>query len=188
MRDAGPGEEEEEDDDDGEEKEEDGKDGNDDEDEDDEDEKEAADGKAFDERRHADDRAADGDEGEPDARTEEDREKMVEMLRYFTPEQMDRYECFRRSSLPKPALRRLFQTVTNGTILNPNGLIVLAAVGKLFVGELVEAAREIADRRGVSDLEQLKPSHLREAHAKMQSEGRLFKPVRKKLFGNHHGA
>ena len=33
----------------------------------DEDEKEAADGKAFDERRHADDRAADGDEGEPDA-------------------------------------------------------------------------------------------------------------------------
>ena len=172
-------------------------------DDDDEGEREIADGDDFERRRkrggasgatnkNKNTNLENGDDEEDEMANDEargeDREKMVEMLRYFTPEQMDRYECFRRSSLPKPALRRLFQTVTNGTILNPNGLIVLAAVGKLFVGELVEAAREIADRRGVSDLEQLKPSHLREAHAKMQSEGRLFKPVRKKLFGNHHGA
>jgi transcription initiation factor TFIID subunit 11 len=42
-------------------------------------------------------------------------------------------------------LKRLFQTIT-GTILNPNGLIVLAAVGKLFVGELVEMARQVTTK------------------------------------------
>lgn len=127
----------------------------------------------------------DGDDEEDEMANDEargaDREKMAEMLRYFTPEQMDRYECYRRSSLPKPALRRVFQAVT-GTILNPNGLIVLAAVGKLFVGELVELAREIADDEGVSDLEEIKPAHVREAHRRMEQSGNLFRAKKKPLF------
>ena len=79
------------------------------------------------------------------------------------------------------ALRRVFQAVT-GTILNPNGLIVLAAVGKLFVGELVELAREIADDEGVSDLEEIKPAHVREAHRRMEQSGNLFRAKKKPLF------
>ena len=106
------------------------------------------------------------------------------MLRYFTPEQMDRYECFRRSSLPKPVLRRLFQTIT-GTMLNPNGLIVLSAVGKMFVGELVETARHVADEEGVSDLEELKPVHIREAHRRLEVEGKLFRGRKKALFAKN---
>ena len=127
----------------------------------------------------------DGDDEEDEMANDEarvaDREKMAEMLRYFTPEQMDRYECYRRSSLPKPVLRRVFQAVT-GTILNPNGLIVLAAVGKLFVGELVELAREIADDEGVSDLDEIKPAHVREAHRRMEQSGNLFRAKKKPLF------
>ena len=112
-----------------------------------------------------------------------DREKMVELLKHFTPEQMDRYECYRRSSLPKPVLRRIFQTIT-GTILNPNGLIVLAAVGKLFVGELIEKARQVADEQGLSDLDELKPAHVREAHRRLEAEGKMFRERTKPLFGN----
>ena len=73
---------------------------------------------------------------------------MVDLLSQFTSEQMTRYECYRRSSLPKSILKRLFQTVTS-TAPPPNGLIILAAVGKLFVGELVEKARQMADEDGL---------------------------------------
>uniref|UniRef100_A0A7S0SF62 TAFII28-like protein domain-containing protein n=1 Tax=Mantoniella antarctica TaxID=81844 RepID=A0A7S0SF62_9CHLO len=110
-----------------------------------------------------------------------DRDKMVELLKHFTPEQMNRYECYRRSSLPKPVLKRLFQTIT-GTILNPNGLIVLAAVGKLFVGELVEMARQVADEHGVSDLDEIKPAHVQEAHRRLEAEGKMLRERKKALF------
>jgi len=112
-----------------------------------------------------------------------DREKMVELLKRFTPEQMNRYECYRRSSLPKPLLKRLFQTIT-GTMLNPNGLIVLAAVGKMFVGELVEMARQVADEHGMSDLDEIKPAHIREAHRRLEVAGKMFRERRKTLFRN----
>ena len=165
-------------------------------DDDDEGEREIADGDDFERRRkrggasgatnkNKNTNLENGDDEEDEMANDEargaDREKMAEMLRYFTPEQMDRYECYRRSSLPKPALRRVFQAVT-GTILNPNGLIVLAAVGKLFVGELVELAREIADDEGVSDLEEIKPAHVREAHRRMEQSGNLFRAKKKPLF------
>lgn len=115
-----------------------------------------------------------------------DREKMVELLKHFTPEQMNRYECYRRSSLPKPVLKRLFQTVT-GTILNPNGLIVLAAVGKLFVGELIETARQVAEEQGMSDLDEIKPAHLREAHRRIEAAGDVFRKRKKVIFRNRRG-
>ena len=165
-------------------------------DDDDEGEREIADGDDFERRRkrggasgatnkNKNTNLENGDDEEDEMANDEargaDREKMAEMLRYFTPEQMDRYECYRRSSLPKPALRRVFQAVT-GTILNPNGLIVLAAVGKLFVGELVELAREIADDEGVSDLDEIKPAHVREAHRRMEQSGNLFRAKKKPLF------
>lgn len=167
---------------------EDDKDNKDDDEDDEDDKKEIADGTDFEKRRkgqgqtdaNGNDDDEHDDEGNDEARMA-DREKMAEMLRYFTPEQMDRYECYRRSSLPKPVLRRVFQAVT-GTILNPNGLIVLAAVGKLFVGELVELARQIADDEGVDDLTEIKPAHVREAHRRMENGGLLFRPRKKTLF------
>ena len=172
----------------------DGGDAKDGDDDDDKGDGEIADGDDFERRRkrggvsgvttknaNLDDGNDEDDEMANDEARSADREKMAEMLRYFTPEQMDRYECYRRSSLPKPVLRRVFQAVT-GTILNPNGLIVLAAVGKLFVGELVELAREIADDEGVSDLEEIKPAHVREAYRRMERSGNLFRAKKKPLF------
>ena len=142
--------------------------------EEEEEEEEVADGDEFERRR---------DRELQEEMREADREKMMKLLKHFTPEQMNRYECSRRSPLPKPVLKRLFHTIT-GTILNPNGLIVLAAVGKLFVGELVETARQVADEHGVSDLDELSPTHVREAHRRMEAEGKLFRSKKKVLFKN----
>ncbi len=102
-------------------------------------------------------------------RSRTNQKKMVELLSRFTPEQMNRYECYRRAALPKHVLRRLFHIYT-GTFLNPNGLLVLAAVGKLFVGELVETARQVAEEQGSSDLDQIQPIHIREARVRLQGD------------------
>ena len=93
---------------------------------------------------------------------------MIDLLSHFTPEQMTRYECYRRSSLPKPALKRLFQAVTSITP-HPNGLIILAAVGKLYVGELVEKARQVADEEGLSDLDEIRVIHIQEARWRLHA-------------------
>lgn len=98
----------------------------------------------------------------------DEREQMIDLLSHFTPEQMTRYECYRRSSLPKPALKRLFQAVTSITP-HQNGLIILAAVGKLYVGELVEKARQVADEEGLSDLDEIRVIHIQEARWRLHA-------------------
>ena len=102
-----------------------------------------------------------------------DETSMGELLKIFTPEQLTRYECYRRSSLSKPALKRIFNSIT-GASLNPNALIVLAAVCKLHVGQIVESAREVASSYEVSDLDPLEVEHVQEAHRRIQACGDTF--------------
>ena len=108
-----------------------------------------------------------------------DETSMGELLKIFTPEQLTRYECYRRSSLSKPALKRIFNSIT-GTSLNPNSLIVLAAVCKLYIGQIVESAREVASSYEVSDLDPLEVEHVQEAHRRIQACGTFekFKVIR----------
>lgn len=99
-----------------------------------------------------------------------DEKSMAALLRIFTSEQLTRYECYRRSSLSKPVLKRMFNSIT-GASLNQNGLIVLAAVCKLYIGQLIEAAREVASTHEVSDLDAIEVEHVQEAYRRMQAAG-----------------
>ena len=110
-----------------------------------------------------------------------DRGKMVALISKFTPEQLDRYEFYRRSNLPKPILKKLFQALT-GVFLNQTGLIVLAGVCKMFVGEVVEGARDYMDEIGEADVVAIKPCHIREAHRRTESRLGTLRERRQPFF------
>lgn len=68
-----------------------------------------------------------------------------------------------------------------GRAVNPNVVMVLCGVTKMFVGELTEHARKIAARGGHHG--PLLPVHVYEAHQAMQASGEaLPQPKRARLF------
>lgn len=90
---------------------------------------------------------------------------------------MQRYETFRRVGIPRPAVKRLIQRVTEHTNVNANCVIIAAGMAKIFVGELVEGAVEIAEEWSQSGVDPgwkegdpLRPSHLLEAHRRLQEK------------------
>jgi transcription initiation factor TFIID subunit 11 len=94
--------------------------------------------------------------------------RMRHILAAFTPEQLDRYECFRRSVLNRKHVKRLVQAVV-GYVPKEAALVVLAGLGKTFVGELVEEGKRIQAERG--DTGPLRPAHVKEAHRRMSAAG-----------------
>ncbi|GJP36862.1 hypothetical protein CLOM_g21330 [Closterium sp. NIES-68] len=98
---------------------------------------------------------------------------MQELLDRFTPEQMNRYEAYRRSGFKQASMRRLVHGVAGATV-SPQLGIVMAGVAKLMVGELVETARLVMGERG--DEGPIRPTHIREAHRRLRMEKRV--PVR----------
>mmetsp|Transcript_7894 Transcript_7894/g.13653 ORF Transcript_7894/g.13653 Transcript_7894/m.13653 type:complete len:203 (-) Transcript_7894:401-1009(-) len=126
------------------------------------------------------------DDEETRARKEENeaekRERMKAILALLTPDQMDRYECYRRSALQRSSVKRLMQSLmSSGTVSLPM-TIVLAGITKLFVGELVEGGKTVMEER--SEMGPLRPVHVREAFRRITAEGKL--PTRHKpaLFKN----
>ncbi|CAI5508022.1 unnamed protein product [Closterium sp. Naga37s-1] len=96
-----------------------------------------------------------------------------ELLDRFTPEQMNRYEAYRRSGFKQASMRRLVHGVAGATV-SPQLGIVMSGVAKLMVGELVETARLVMGERG--DEGPIRPTHIREAYRRLKMEKRV--PVR----------
>ncbi|KAH9292002.1 hypothetical protein KI387_042807, partial [Taxus chinensis] len=61
-------------------------------------------------------------------------ERFTAILKKFTPEQMERYESFRRSGFQKANMRRNIA----GCPVSMPMTIVMSGVAKMFVGELIE--------------------------------------------------
>ena len=97
-------------------------------------------------------------------------QKMVSIIDKLTPEELPRYECFRRSHFDRFKVRKHLKTFTDEKI-NEKMSIVVAGVTKLFIGELVEVARELMEARGVVGA--VPPAYVREAYRLMQKAGRL---------------
>ncbi|KAG5513721.1 hypothetical protein PMAC_000759 [Pneumocystis sp. 'macacae'] len=94
---------------------------------------------------------------------QEDEEKMrlKILLDSFNEDQMRRYEIFRRANLDRSSFRRMVNSMLNQSI-TPNICIVISGFVKVFIGEIIEKARDIQQQWGHTG--PLAPDHLREAY------------------------
>lgn len=72
----------------------------------------------------------------------QDRERLKLLLAKLSEEQMNRYEAFRRANLNRTGIKKLANAVLNQSI-TANVAVTLSGLAKVFVGELVEKAREV---------------------------------------------
>lgn len=110
------------------------------------------------------------DEEEMKRRIERSRENMKHLIQNFSDAQLQRYETFRRAGFQRGAMKKVLHQIL-GHSINPNSIIVCSGVAKVFVGELVEMAREVLLEWG--DEGPLLPSHIREAHRRMKMKGMI---------------
>lgn len=101
------------------------------------------------------------------------REQMKIVLQNFSEEQMHRYETFRRVGISRSFIKRVMHTVVDQSC-NPNTIMLLGGVAKVFVGELVEEAKDVMHEWNESG--PLQPSHLLEAHRRLRTRAQVLPP------------
>lgn len=77
---------------------------------------------------------------------------------------LQRYETFRRSNLPKTTVKKFINSVI-GQAVNMNMIIGVCGLCKVFVGEIVTEAKKIQEENG--EVGPLLPSHIHEAHRRL---------------------
>ncbi|ANB14010.1 Taf11p [Sugiyamaella lignohabitans] len=124
-----------------------------------------------------------------------EREKMNLLLANFNEDQMSRYEAFRRANINRNGVKKLANAILNQSI-TPNVAVALSGMSKVFVGEVVERARDIQLRmnppQSFEEYENrgavpLKPEHLREAWRMMKLEAGTVPNAHWRRQGNADG-
>eukprot|EP00730_Choanoeca_flexa_P007124 TRINITY_DN12281_c1_g9_i3.p1 TRINITY_DN12281_c1_g9~~TRINITY_DN12281_c1_g9_i3.p1 ORF type:complete len:160 (+),score=31.06 TRINITY_DN12281_c1_g9_i3:947-1426(+) len=96
------------------------------------------------------------------------------LLDSFTPEQRERHEMYRRSKFKLANVKKIMSTIMPGINPDKTTLIVMAAIAKVYTGELVEAALDVQQERGHGG--PLLPAHVREALRRLQRKGLTPRP------------
>eukprot|EP01125_Pyxidicula_operculata_P000735 TRINITY_DN10687_c0_g1_i1.p1 TRINITY_DN10687_c0_g1~~TRINITY_DN10687_c0_g1_i1.p1 ORF type:complete len:252 (-),score=72.27 TRINITY_DN10687_c0_g1_i1:171-926(-) len=106
--------------------------------------------------------------------------QQAKIIKQFTPEQTERFGAYKRSAFTKGAIKK-YMNIVSGCKVNHNTVIVMAGITKIFVGEIIEAAKEIMDEYGETG--PIRPEHLREAYQRVKVEGKmLYSKKQKRLF------
>jgi len=93
-----------------------------------------------------------------------DDTEMKKAISQMNDEDLQRNEKFRRSTFPKSAIKKLISIII-GQAVNPNMVIAVAGLSKVYVGELVEEAKRVQIETGEDGA--LMPSHIHEAHRRL---------------------
>ncbi|KAH8924213.1 TAFII28-domain-containing protein [Atractiella rhizophila] len=100
-----------------------------------------------------------GEEDDWKKTEEEKKERLGLLLSKFSPEQLDRYEHYRRSGLNKGKVQQLAKIALSQNV-SPQVITVLRGSAKVFVGEVTEKARAFQASKGRSG--PLTPDDIRE--------------------------
>jgi transcription initiation factor TFIID subunit 11 len=101
-----------------------------------------------------------------------DSNRYLQFYDSLTPDQQRRYEAFRRSRIHPDDIRELLApAVVDGTRITKPASIVVAGLTKLFVGDVVERARIIMEKR--KEKGAICPRHLRDAFRQLKQTGQL---------------
>ncbi|KAE8219667.1 hypothetical protein CF319_g6678 [Tilletia indica] len=109
-----------------------------------------------------------GDEMESmEARQQARQENMPYLIEAMTPEQDERHNAYRRSSVARGSVKKLMNQVLSQSVSDDVALVASGAA-KIFIGEIVEKARELQAKEARSNtsnnnLGPLRPEHIQEA-------------------------
>eukprot|EP01116_Phalansterium_solitarium_P019897 TRINITY_DN5721_c0_g1_i1.p1 TRINITY_DN5721_c0_g1~~TRINITY_DN5721_c0_g1_i1.p1 ORF type:complete len:202 (-),score=7.68 TRINITY_DN5721_c0_g1_i1:95-700(-) len=95
-----------------------------------------------------------------------DKAKVSALLELLSEEQRTRYEFSRRSRLKLSTVQELMKQVAGPRTFNSTSVMVMAGIAKVYVGEIIETARQAQDE-WVDPFGPLRPRHLREAHRRL---------------------
>ncbi|KAG0180418.1 transcription initiation factor TFIID subunit 11 [Apophysomyces sp. BC1034] len=113
------------------------------------------------------------------AQMEKAKEDMKLLLENFTDEQLQRYEGYRRSALNRTNVKRLVSQVLNQQCSQTMAFVV-AGFSKVYVGEIIEKAREVMEEWGHTGA--IRPEHLREAHRRYKRSRTSIGNIGKKIY------
>ncbi|EJW03421.1 hypothetical protein EDEG_02241 [Edhazardia aedis USNM 41457] len=94
----------------------------------------------------------------------DEKERIQKIIDNMTEEELRRYETFRRAGFNKGGIRKICNSILNQSC-NPNFILSVAGIAKVFAGEVIEAALEAQEEWG--DSGPLLPSHIHEAYRRL---------------------
>ncbi|CAD25154.1 TRANSCRIPTION INITIATION FACTOR TFIID 28kDa SUBUNIT [Encephalitozoon cuniculi GB-M1] len=94
----------------------------------------------------------------------EDPGRLHSITGTMSEEELHRYEKFRGSGFPKAAIKKYISSVI-GQAVNPNFVIAVCGLAKVFVGEMIEIAKAVQEERREEG--PLLPSHIHEAYRRL---------------------
>lgn len=94
----------------------------------------------------------------------EDKKHLEKILSTMDEAELQRYETFRRSNFSKSLIKKFISSVI-GQAVNPNLVIAVSGIAKVFVGEMIEVAKQV--QREYGEEGPLLPSHIHEAHRRI---------------------
>lgn len=120
----------------------------------------------------SDNESGSGDESS-DNEVREWKESQVKLREFYdqmSPEQLRRYEQFRRSCFDIDTVRNMMSNVLQGRSVDRRSGIVVSGSAKVYVGEIVELARTVMEERSESG--PILPRHIREAARRLENCGK----------------
>lgn len=100
----------------------------------------------------------------------------LQIVDQLSEEKLHQYESFRRSGISKTSIKKLCSNII-AQACNPNFIIAVSGVAKVFVGEMVKEAKDV--QRGWEQEGPLMPSHVHEAYRRLYGEMPNMKVYRK---------